>query len=1541
MKDNLDIIIRINRKSGSLIPLLDQFQQVLNHVRISYTFILALERGVINNQRSLEKLSKDYPIKIIQTSRDGKTQSLLDGMSASQAEFIAYYDENTPFSRDVFTRMLDLLPENQVIIASRKNSRFSRIHNSLTRTLLGIQYDVNSGLKILPRVLVDYLPLGKLGKNDIDIWLLHTAIQLGYSVAEVFQDIPANREEISAWQHFTAVLKTKIHTPSLFAINGPYPENNIGSGIVHKKHRFVTHTRLPLSDSAVPTLYPWQKAGLLVCLLLVLLGFYFTPLNTAIFLTAILTSIYLLDTLFSLYIVLKSLHFPPELTFSDSDLASLDRVDLPVYSILCPLYREAGVLPAFVDSITGVDWPKNKLDVILLLEADDQATITAAQNYGLPSYIRTIIVPDSQPKTKPKACNYGLNFVRGEYVVVYDAEDQPDPLQLKKAYLGFLNSPQKVACLQGKLNFYNPGRNLLTRLFTAEYSLWFDVVLPGLQSINTTIPLGGTSNHFRTRVLKSLHGWDAFNVTEDCDLGARLFKNGFQTAMIDSTTLEEANGNLASWIRQRSRWIKGYIQTFLVHNRHPLAFLKKHGIHALIFQLVIGLRITFMVINPFLWLTTIAYFTLYRYVGPQIEAIYPPIIFYMAVFSAVIGNFMFFYNYMIGCAKRDRWDLVKYIYLVPFYWLMISFAAVKAVYQLVVKPHYWEKTHHGINLDPKTVPEHIVLTPELAFNFTSVKSLFSRQNLGAGALIASSVFSNFFNFLYNAFLSHSPGITLSDFGIISLMGSFYNLLEIPAGALARTVTYRSGFLFGRFNLIPKQFWAYIRENVFRLSLVITALWLILSPWLPAVFGSHSAFPFILFSPVWIIGTLSAVDGGFLAGNTRFTILAVATVSESVIKFLLTMLFIHLGWNNLVYAAIPLASSFPFLFTWLAARTLKTSAPLPDKAAVTHFPRKFFASSLLVRISALSFLSLDIVFAKMFLNPVQAGQYALISLVGKMVYFAGGTFSQFITPLVSRAEGAGKNSKQIFYRILLVTTLVSLAVSVVFGVFGKITAPLLFGSKILPLSGLLPWFTLAMVAFTIASNIVNYYQIRHQYIFSYLSVITSPVQVLFLYSAKNNLTAFVYAMFYYSIFYLFLVGLGHLYYDQIKNLIRNFADFTGLFRGLPDNQIYNSQKLRLLIFNWRDTGHVWAGGAEVYIQEMSKRWVSQGYQVTVFCGNDGKSRRNEIKNGVRIIRRGGFFTVYIWAVIYYFLKFRGQFDVIIDCENGIPFFTPIYSRLPVFLLIHHIHQNVFREHLAFPLSSLAVFLESKVMPLVYKHHQVLTVSESSKTDIVDLGLAPAQDISVVNPGIDPDMFHPCPKTPYPSFIYLGRLRPYKNIDVAIKAFAVVVKSYPAARFFISGWGENLDNLRALAAKLHLGKSVIFTQRVSEKQKSELLGRGWAMLQPSSFEGWGITVIEANACGTPVIASDVGGLRDSVASGRTGVLVPVKNIEFLTRVMLDLVKNTDNLTRFSRAALTWSRLFDWNSKADQFISVIESSLNSQTQLPQTQSWYAPAD
>jgi glycosyltransferase involved in cell wall biosynthesis len=552
--------------------------------------------------------------------------------------------------------------------------------------------------------------------------------------------------------------------------------------------------------------------------------------------------------------------------------------------------------------------------------------------------------------------------------------------------------------------------------------------------------------------------------------------------------------------------------------RDPINFLKIHGIHAFVFQLVIGMRMVFILINPVLWATTYSYFAFHSTVGAYIESLYPAPVFYIAVFSLVFGNFLHFYNYMIGCAKRGHWNLIRYVFLIPFYWLFASLASVVAFYQLAVKPHFWEKTEHGLHL---TKPA-----------FTEIKFSFE---------------------------------------------------------------FDTGF--------PK-----------------------------------------------------------IAGN-----------------------FIH------------------------------------------------------------------------------------------------GLFNPFVV------------------------------------------------------------------------------------------------------------------------------------------LTKNVIDILDVFGPLPDLE-NKKGSMRILVLNWRDTKHVWAGGAEVYIQEVAKRWVRDGNNVTIFCGWDGKSLRNEAVDGVNIIRRGGFYTVYLFAFIYYQLRFKSSFDVIVDCENGIPFFTPLYADIPKVLLIHHVHQEVFRKHLPFPLSKIALFLESFLMPNLYRFIPIVTISKSSRDDIIRLGWGDEENVDIVNPGFSLQSDSRYLKTTYPSFLYLGRLKAYKNVDTAISAFAQINSKYKNSRLTIAGFGEDLPNLIRLIKRLKIEDSVTFAGKVDEGEKLKLLSESWVCLQPSSIEGWGITVIEANACGTPVIASDVKGLRDSVKNGETGFLVEPRNPDAFAAAMEYLISNSEKIRNLSMNAVFWSENFSWDKSSWELMTLL---------------------
>jgi hypothetical protein len=420
---------------------------------------------------------------------------------------------------------------------------------------------------------------------------------------------------------------------------------------------------------------------------------------------------YLTLSAWKLWLIDESLVSKREIVVTPEEVAALKDEDCPEYTILVPLYHETETLPRLVEGLAKLDYPKGKLDVIFLLEEDDRETraaFDALKQPGqgtvpdsgtvpmLPAWIRGVVAPDMQPKTKPKACNLGLAMARGKYLVIFDAEDRPDPDQLKKAVVSFGRVGPDVVCVQAKLNFYNPRQNLLTRLFTIEYSMWFDLFLPGLDYLKQPIPLGGTSNHFVVEKLRELYGWDAFNVTEDCDLGIRMADRGFQTRILDSTTWEEACSQRGWWVRQRSRWIKGYIQTYLVHCRRPVAMFRKLGFWKTFgFHMMIGGTPLCLLINPLYWLMALAW-VIFR--SEKVAVFFPFPIILFASACLFIGNFVFIYAGVLAAYRRGYHDLVKTALLMPFYWVMMSIGAWKGFIQLITKPNYWEKTKHGLDL---------------------------------------------------------------------------------------------------------------------------------------------------------------------------------------------------------------------------------------------------------------------------------------------------------------------------------------------------------------------------------------------------------------------------------------------------------------------------------------------------------------------------------------------------------------------------------------------------------------------------------------------------------------------------------------------------------------------------------------------------------------------------------------------------------------------------------------------------------------------------
>ena len=459
---------------------------------------------------------------------------------------------------------------------------------------------------------------------------------------------------------------------------------------------YPEHSSKLFRNKIFPYLFP---NGTIVVFLISLFLF---PLSTLLTVFVILNLVYFILNPYKVYIFFRSLNPTRLFSISDKEVQGLTDEELPIYTILIPLKQEAEMAAQIVKNIFALDYPPEKLDIKFITEVTDIETQEALHKVGIDSpsaegnkrsaVSELILVPIGLISTKPRSCNFASSFARGLFTVIYDAEDRPDPDQLKKSVVAFRRAKLDTVCMQAHLNFYNAERNILSKLFSLEYSFWFDFYLPGSQEVGSAIPLGGTSNHFITDRLRQLGFWDPHNVTEDADLGLRLYRHNWQTDVINSYTLEESNSIFINWFKQRTRWQKGFLVTFLVHAGHFRQTFTVPGIIKY-FCSIFSISSNFFLplLNPLLWIMFACSFlpldTLFKIAIPW------HIFRYIGLFNLIMGNFIHMAVYGVVAYKKRQ---LKLLPLIPFYWLAISLATWRALWQFMKDPYRWEKTKHGL-----------------------------------------------------------------------------------------------------------------------------------------------------------------------------------------------------------------------------------------------------------------------------------------------------------------------------------------------------------------------------------------------------------------------------------------------------------------------------------------------------------------------------------------------------------------------------------------------------------------------------------------------------------------------------------------------------------------------------------------------------------------------------------------------------------------------------------------------------------------------------
>jgi len=715
----ISIIIPTYNERGNIDSLILRLNKSLGSKNIStYEYIFIDDHSNDDTCEHLVALALQDPhIKVfLKRGKKGKAWSILEGIEYAQYDILVMIDADLQYPPEAIPEMIEQIDKADIVVANRTTHHTNNQRSFLSKTfnllfgkiLLGMNVDVQSGLKVFKKEVFHNLILNPT-KWGFDYEFLFKAHRMRWKICSIDIDF-ANRVAGTSKVHVVKtglelvigalILRFRYILRSLFKFTD-YPHHSEAHPInFNNTDDFLF---LPEIHSAKKHVYSETVSFSIVLIITFVTLLYVFKIilgsTILVILSGSIAIFYFFFMMFKIWVIYNAIRNNPTINISNEDVAAITDDKLPIYTIIIPLYREEKVIDQIVKAMSAIDYPPEKLDIIITLEEYDYPTIDAIKAADVPEYFKTLILPNVQPKTKPKALNVAFLQVKGEFLVIYDAEIIPDPDQLKKAVIAF-RTHKYIGCLQTSLDHYNPRQSLVTRFFNSEFAFHYDYFLPGLQKLGFPLPLSGHSTHFRTSVLRDVGAWDPYNVTEDCDIGMRLCRAGYRAGMINSNSKEEATTTFKSWILQRTRWMKGFIQTSFVHLRHPFRFKGEIGgwIPFLGFFFIVPGGVFVNILNFASWIVLFIWLTWHP---PFIQTLFPLPILYLSVFSFVMGNFLLTYMNLLAVYQRQRYDIVKYNLLSFVYWAMLAVATVRATIEFVIKPHYWEKTVHGVHLNQK------------------------------------------------------------------------------------------------------------------------------------------------------------------------------------------------------------------------------------------------------------------------------------------------------------------------------------------------------------------------------------------------------------------------------------------------------------------------------------------------------------------------------------------------------------------------------------------------------------------------------------------------------------------------------------------------------------------------------------------------------------------------------------------------------------------------------------------------------------------------
>lgn len=788
-----------------------------------------------------------------------------------------------------------------------------------------------------------------------------------------------------------------------------------------------------------------------------------------------------------------------------------------------------------------------------------------------------------------------------------------------------------------------------------------------------------------------------------------------------------------------------------------------------------------------------------------------------------------------------------------------------------------------------------------------------------------SMLANILNWLFN--LQAGRTLSSNEFATLTVFLSFQYLLSIPTQALTTTVSRYTAYYTEKGEK-DKQF--YFFRQYWWLSwgvgLITLSLFIIFQQFISHFFHIESSSYIVLFSLIFIPTFLLSFEVGNLLGMLAFLWVGVLAFLLSLFKF--GFLFfsspLHLSPLTITIFALPISVIITWVISLLITRSYHPTSSGKIQNSRNHLSEtyRFLGNAVFATLGIVLIYNIDVLLVKHFFTSYEAGIYSTLSLLGKTLYFGAGSVIGLLIPLTAKEQAQGKSGRRALLILLSIIALVGTFILLVYITFPQFIVTFLLTSKALPVLPYLTTYSLGMLFLVLVTCFITYSLAKKEYLPARITVFAALVQAVLIFFHHDSLQQIVTIVTSTLFCLLLILTMSEFFGLNYQSVRINISSLLKLIFNTHPSSVNDNQQVRILIFNWRDIKHVFSGGSEVYLHEIGQRLNKKGFDITLFTSNDGECSSFESIDGIKVIRRGGFVTVYIWAMIYYLFRLRGKNDIIIDVENGIPFFSPLYCRKPVILLIHHVHKNIFFKSLFPPFSWIAQFLESIVMPIVYKRSKIVTVSRSTADELQEeIGLTASH---IISNGVDINRYKGTDKSSYPLISYVGRLKKYKSIDILLQAFKKLSDEVPDARLVIVGEGDQRAVLEQESYKLGITPLVSFFGHVSDDEKIDVLGTSWVMVQPSYMEGWGITCLEANACQTPVIASRVAGLKDSVSIGVSGLLFEYGNVDELYQLLKTILIDNNKRFYMSQSARLWSEQYSWDQQANKYELLIQQIL-----------------